>query len=341
MVALALVLVAAACGSSGSTGAAGSAQSAPADQAVATTEPAPAEGCLPPGEPARATVGPYAVGTRTETYVDSSRGTQAAPGRKLAAKPDRTLPVEITYPAQGAPGGPAHPGATPAEGDFPLVIMAHGVTSDGATASALTEPWVAAGYVVASPTFPLSSGKGADINDLASQPGDLAFVARSLAAQVADPSDPLHGHVVTSCLALAGHSMGAATVLEGGFESTLLVPGVTAVVSFSGILAPVPGGSFDDAPPTPLLLVHGDKDLTVNISGSRHALEVLAGPTWFVTFHGAGHSDIFLPPYGRTLDAVVVGFLDAQLKGQASGTAAIDAAVQSSGGHASLQTART
>jgi alpha-beta hydrolase superfamily lysophospholipase len=325
IVALAVGMVTAACGSRGFSHAAGSPTTG-----SATTRPISQQaGCA---HATSASAGPYGLGTRTYTLVDRSRPTNADPPRHLAARPDRTIPVTVLYPSDVAsPGGPPQPGAAPAAGAFPLVLLSHGVLSNGPTIAGLVQAWARAGYVIAAPTYPLSSGAGANIDDLPRQPGDVAFVVRSLQTRIAEPTDPLHGHVQSRCLALAGHSLGAATTLEAGYESGLEVPGVRAVVEMSGVLAPIPPGSFTGAPRTPLLLLHGDADPVVPISGSQNAFRQLPGPAWFVTFHGAGHNSIFLPPYGPVLDESAIAFLDAELKGRSGGLDQLGQRVAASG----------
>jgi len=324
VVVLAVSLLAAACGSSGSSRAAGSPTTGSPTAAIGQQL-----GCT---YPTSAPAGPYGLGSRTLTLVDRSRPTDADPGRHLVARPDRTLAVTVLYPSAAASStGAPQPGAVPAAGSFPLVLVSHGVLSDGPTIARLVQNWARAGYVIAAPTYPLSSGPGANIDDLPRQPGDVAFVVRSLQAITDQPSDPLHGHVQSRCLALAGHSMGAATTLEAGYESGFEVPGVRAVIEMSGILAPIPPGSFSGAPRTPLLALHGDADTTVPISGSQNAFRLLPGPAWFVTFHGASHNSIFLPPYGPVLDASAIAFLDAQLKDQPGGLDRLGPRVAASG----------
>lgn len=307
VLALALLTVATSCG-----------RPSPTESAhPATTVAIPAaRGCLPAGESSASTAGPYAVGRAEVTFVDATRPTEAKPDRHLESRPDRALPTVILYPAStGDPTGPATAGAPPADGAFPLIIASHGVTSTGAAMAALVEPWVRAGYIVAAPSFPLGSGPGANISDLPNQPGDVNFVVASMRKLADDPAQALGGHLAPDCLALAGHSLGAATTLEATFESTYRVTSVQAAIAMSGVLAPIPGGSFADPPAVPLLLVHGAKDPVVSISGSQTAFARLPGPNYFVTFPDADHNSIFAPPNKALLDQAAIAFLDAELKG--------------------------
>ncbi|WP_106410615.1 MULTISPECIES: alpha/beta hydrolase family protein [Pseudofrankia] len=295
-----------------------SASSPPSARPAATASAAP-HGCLPADDPAAATQRGYGIGRTQVTFVDHSRPTDAAPDRGLAGKPERTIPVVVSYPivpaAGAAPDAPAVPGAGPAPGRFPLVVLSHGVLADGTVAAdVIAAPLVRQGYVVATPTFPLSSGPGATILDLPNQPADVSFVITSLGTWSTTAGTPLAEHLQASCLAIAGHSLGAATTLAAAYLSCCRDPRVRAVVSLAGTLAPF-RGTFADNPPIPLLIVHGDKDAVVPLAKSAEIFNTLRGPRSFVTLHGAGHSTMFYDRAGQTLDQSVTAFLDAYLKG--------------------------
>jgi predicted dienelactone hydrolase len=289
--------------------------------AAAVPRPPVPSGCLPSAEPAGATEGPYLVGERTATFVDSSRPTAADPARGLPAHPDRTLVTTILYPAAGtaskvaARAKPPVVGATPATGSFPLVEFSHGVTATGPEYIPVVQAWVRAGYIVAAPTFPLTSGPGAGIADVVNQPADVSFVITSMTALGANPGDPLFGHIAPDCTAIAGHSLGAITTLATVYDSCCVEPRARAAISLSGWALPIDGGNYTNAPPVPLLLVHGDQDTTIPIAESQQAFAELHGFRWFVTMHGAGHVSIFTPPWGHVLLDAVVAFLNYQLKG--------------------------
>ncbi len=193
----------------------------PVDPAATGLAPA-THGCLPASESSASTAGPYAVGRAEVTFVDASRPTAAKPNRHLESRTDRTMPTVILYPVSTAdPNGLPAAGAPAADGVFPRIIASHGVTSTGAAIAALVEPWVRAGYIVAAPSFPLGSGPGADISDLPNQLGDVNFVVASMRKLADAPTQLLVGHLAPGCLALAGHSLGAATTLEATFRVDL------------------------------------------------------------------------------------------------------------------------
>ncbi len=290
-------------------------------RAAAVPRPPVPAGCLPGTEPAGSTEGPYVVGERTVTFVDTTRPTAADPSRGLPAHPDRTLPTTILYPAAGtaskvaARAKPPALGAAPAAGSFPLVEFSHGWTATGPEYVPVLQAWARAGYIVAAPTFPLTSGAGAGLADVVNQPGDVSFVITSMTDLAANPADPLFGHVAPDCTAIAGHSLGAITTLATVYDSCCLEPRARAAIALSGWALPIGGGNYTNAPPVPLLLVHGDQDTTIPIAASQQAFAELHGFRWFVTMKGAGHVSIFAPPWSQMLLDGVVAFLNYHLKG--------------------------
>jgi len=82
------------------------------------------------------------VETRTEMFVDESRPTAAAGDQP--ARPVRPLRTVTYFPV--------------GQGRFPLIVFAHGNTVGHPDHyRVLLRSWVAAGYAVAAPIFPLSS----------------------------------------------------------------------------------------------------------------------------------------------------------------------------------------
>ena len=283
-------------------------------QAGSAAATADAAGC-PSAPPTAPPGGSWGVGRVDLTLVDTSRPTNADASRNLAAKPQRTLPVVLTYPIAPSASKVMVTDGKPV-GRFPLVIFSHGVTSDGPTMAAVTADLVRAGYVVASPTFPMSSGPGADINDLANQPADVHFLAEKLdgaVRQLFPTDDPIRA----DCIAIAGHSLGSVTTLLAGYGACCDWTGPTAptaVIEVSGLLVPIQPGTFDNAPKTPLLLIHGDADQTVNYSGSVGVFDKLMGPRWFLTLLHGSHSGPFLTPWRDVVMQSMIAFLNAQLE---------------------------
>jgi alpha-beta hydrolase superfamily lysophospholipase len=256
----------------------------------------------------------FAVGQRHETFVDHTRPTSAFGGRP--AKPDRTLVVNILYPAAGAPSTAATitPDAAPASGRFPLVVFSPGYTANGDTYNFLLQRWVQAGYVVAAITFPLSSFPGGDAADYVNQPGDVSFVLTQVLKLDGERSTPFYQLINAREVAAAGHSLGAITTLGVAYNSCCIDPRLDAAVPMSGIEAPFPNGSFTNPPPTPMLLIHGGADTTVPVFGSENAYSNALPPKVFVLIPAAGHVQVLFGPGGDDTTTAVLDFLDGVLR---------------------------
>ncbi len=177
--------------------------------------------------PAVATSSPsYSVGIVRCTFIDRTRSTvnySTSPPSVLANR--RVLVTEIRYPtAAPASGAVESPGAVPAQvlGGFPTIVFAHGYDVTPDTYAALLDFWAKSGFVVVAPFFPeenrnaVSAQNNADTEyDLWNEPADLAFVTRQIleASTAATARCPLvHGLILASALALAGHSDGGTVV---------------------------------------------------------------------------------------------------------------------------------
>jgi predicted dienelactone hydrolase len=304
-----------------------------------------------------------------------------AAGATPAVYADSLVSEPPAPPAQFRIPGLAVRDAPPAAGRFPLVIVSHGYGNVPVVMSWLTENLASKGYVVAAirhedqylnpAAFPAA---------VLRRPLDIAFVAREL--QRAQGGDG--GNIDPARIALIGYSMGGYGVLAAGGatldpagglvsgmpgglllpfarggeqRAALQVPNVRAIVA----LAPA-GGAFgafgvqgmaDIA--APLLLIAGDRDLTVDYqSGARAYFDQAVNTRrYLLTFHGAGHAIGFgpAPPEMRTdlwnqdwfedsvwrkdrLMAItqhfVTAFLDRYVKDDASRAAYIDGLVEKS-----------
>ncbi len=338
---LAATLVLAGCAGGADDEASGAATSSSAPTSSTSTAPTTTVadlGCPPPVDGRPADAGPFAVGRRLANYVDPSRRTEPSLASGRPATAGRVLPVAILYPAVGDPAAGVTDGPDPAEGSFPLVVYSHGVASSGMERHDALAQWVRAGYVVIAPTFPLSSSGSFDVTDLPNQPADVAFVTQTFRSAVQAPSDPLSGHVLTDCVALAGHSLGGATTLATAFDPCCDVLDPTAVVDIAGVAVSLtPETSFADSDPIPTLIVHGVKDAVVPYAQSTTAFGLLPGDLWFVSITEGQHSSMFEPPELDVLTSSVVAFLDAELKGAPAALDALPATIDATG-LATLQT---
>jgi dienelactone hydrolase len=271
---------------------------------------------LAPVAPATA-AGPYAVGKRSYTFVDTTRPTSA--NSTYPGAPSRTLPTLLLYPAQGDPKGPvaddAPALATPKDERFPLVVFSHGFTASGPAYQPVLEQLVRRGYVVAAPTFPLSNGAapgGPRLIDYVNQPADVSFVLTSV-LRVARETPDLRRSVSNKRIGTAGHSLGAITTLGVATNSCCVDHRLRAAVAWSGVRLPFPGGSAFAGPTPPLMLVHGDQDRTVPLSGSVNAYAQAPAPKALVRLLGGGHVP-FGPPWGSVVTAATADWFDRWLK---------------------------
>ncbi len=126
---------------------------------------------------------PFAVGTRSHSYIDSARM-------------NRPVSVLLRYPA-AAPGGVDAPALTTCNDPFPVFSFGHGFTISNASYEYWTTPLAAQGFIVVLPGT--ESGLSPSHDRFAT---DLEFAARAVQADVffagSAGSDRMYG----------GHSMG-------------------------------------------------------------------------------------------------------------------------------------
>lgn len=271
------VLVGSACG--GSSGADGPSTSAPAPAGTAGAEGLDVE-------------------TVTETFVDASRPTDA--GVETPARSDRTIVTGITHPTTGGP--------------YPLLVLSHGASGHPDEYAETIPRWAADGFVVATPTFPLTNGDVpgalANVGDVVNQPGDVSFVIDEVLEANEDPSSPLHGLVDADAIGVVGHSLGGATTWAVAFDTATRDERIDSVVIFASFTMPMPEGELDLDSGLPLLVLHGDAD-DVPIDSDLAAYELAAPPKWFVTLLGAEHRLAFTDeesPYDELVTRTVLAF---------------------------------
>ncbi len=267
------------------------------------------------------------MGETTRVFVDPHR-TTAANGN-APARPNRTLPTTILYPAQGAPGGAVVTDAPPdrAHGPYPLIVFAHGFGSDGREYRGLLARWAAAGFVVAAPTFPLTNAAtpgGPDASGYTNQPGDMSFVI-SAVVQASGTRGMLAGLVDPKKVGAAGHSLGGITTLGLAANTCCHDARVKAAIVFSGDTETYAHGRFDYALAPPILFVHGDADALVPYESSVDAFNQARGPKGLVTVIGGGHGAT-VDPSTAAFESIVratTDFFDAYVAGRAGAASRI------------------
>ncbi len=231
------------------------------------------------------------------------------PSRRIGTARRSFLTI-IRYPV-------AAPGQNP--GPFPLIVFGHGFAVSPAPYARLLDPWARAGYVVASPVFPLENANhpgGPDENDLPNQPGDMSLVITDLSHRRVSGSGPLAGLIDPRSVAVTGQSDGGDTALAAAYDPAVRDKRVGAAMILSGAEDPFapPFAMPPNGPP--LLAVQGTAD-TINPPGDTYAFyRHAARPKVLLKLLGAGH----LPPYteaGPQLKAVertTIAFLDWRFK---------------------------
>ncbi len=256
--------------------------------------------------------------TEERVFVDSSRPTRE--NGSFPGAPDRTLRTLIWVPS-GPCGGPE---SCP---PFPLFLMAHGFGGLPEKFEAFASTIAEAGYVVASPAFPLTNadapgGHLTGFTDHVNQPEDLAFVAGELVLASSSMTDSLFGLIDPNTTAVLGHSLGGVSVLAlAHSDCCQLLPLQAAVLvdTFAGL---TPGNLIQTGPTT--LVLHGTEDPTVPFASAFDLLATLPTPRYLVGIDGAGHSEQLEsqvePPIPARAAAqlATTAFLNAELRGEDS-----------------------
>jgi poly(3-hydroxybutyrate) depolymerase len=232
---------------------------------AATKKKRPASTLVPVGGSAK-----YQLASRTESFVDTTRGTA-----KTSASPavkSRTLPTLILTPQVKGK-------------KLPLLVFSHGLGGEPSLYLPLLTAMAEAGYVVAAPTFPLSSARapgGPGIVDQPNQAADVSFViTQMLKDKAVNPERVL----------VAGHSLGGITtvdlignpkLIDKRIDGAVVVAGTTNVFNFVKY--------FEGTPSIPVLFIHGDTDETVPYNLGATTFRSAKAPKWLLTVVGGNHS---------------------------------------------------
>ncbi len=269
--------------------------------------------------PKVAQLGKFAVGLRTETFVDSTRPTENV-------APTRMLKTAIYYPAQGTPTDTPIANAPPdtKNAPYPLILFSHGLGARGVAYENVLKAWASAGYVVAAPDYPLSNSDapggaqfGRAIADTKNQPADATFVINQV-IKLDKQKQGLGGIVDAKRIGVSGHSLGGITTYGLAYSSCCSDKRIKAAVPMSGITGIVEGPeNYFQGTATPLLAVHGNADGTVPYGADMNGFARAKTPKYFLTFLGAGHVTPFLGgdnPSAVALKQSTIDFFNRYLK---------------------------
>jgi predicted dienelactone hydrolase len=280
----------------------------------------------------------YKVATTALTLAEPAPPAIAT-ARTRSGKPVRLLPTVIRYPEAeiSAPVSRSFEVPPTRDRSFPLIVFSQGFDLSPEAYSGLLTAWAAAGYVVADPTYPLTSPgtrSGVDEADIINHPADLRFVISALIAANLDPPTPLHGLINARRVAVVGHSDGGDVSLAVAASSCCQDANVTAAVILSGAELSAFGGSYYTGNRVPLLVVQGSAD-TVNVPGcSAQLYDQAPEPKYYLDLPGAAHQPPYVDPGQTRADVAqaVIAFLDAYLKGRAPSLEALSHADRLPGG---------
>lgn len=261
----------------------------------------------------------YAVGEVQETYIDTSRPTQASPPNP--ARPSRTLVTTILYPAAGsASSGTPQAGATPdrSGAPYPLIMFSHGLGGSPEIYQPLLQQLAAAGFVVAAPLFPLTNANtpgGTVAGDVINQPADISFVLTQV-LQASNGKGLLTGLVGPTRVSVAGHSNGAITTLGLAANTCCRETRARAAVIMAGTTEAFPGGQYDFAKAPPLLIVHGTDDALIPYEQGVAVFNSAQGPKGLLTVTNGDHGAAAAldGPSAAVVVRTVLDFLNATLR---------------------------
>ncbi len=258
--------------------------------------------------------------TVERTYVDATRPTVAF-GRTVAGT--RTLPTTVYLPSDD--------GRTARKGPLPWIVFLHGFADAPPTYEPLLLRWVAAGYAVAAPTFPLTSSRsGPNLYeaDMVNEPADVSFLITSLLTTSGQPDGPLSHRLDAGRIGVAGHSDGANVAYVVGFSTRFGDRRVSAVADLAGEL-PTGMGPFDKtATAAPLLMVHADHDEFIPESESRILFDDRCCRAWWIELAGTSHLPPFagVEPWADVVSQATVAFWNVYVGRYAVAPGTIDAA---------------
>ncbi len=245
-------------------------------------------------------LGPWAVGRATFEVVDPDRD-------------DRTLPVDVWYPA-------IDDGATPAsiydllvavivsdvaldapevaEGEFPLLVFSHGSGGVRFQAIFLQEHLASHGFIVVAPDHVGNTALDAlspnpPPFEAKDRPLDVSLVIDEMLARDASPGDAFEEHVDEARIGVLGHSFGGFTALAiaSGFDDVPADERVSAIMPIAPAVGGLPAELLAEVDVPTFVLGGTADDVTPVDPNSVRAFEETSGkPRWRVDVVDGGHN---------------------------------------------------
>jgi predicted dienelactone hydrolase len=190
-----------------------------------------------------------------------------------------------------------------------LVIFCHGFNITPRAYMHLLEHWVAAGFVVAAPYFPLTrsdSGTLLDEGDIVNQPKDVSVVLTQALRTLGAAIDRRH-------VVVAGHSDGGSTSFGAGFANAVRDARLAAVMVFSGDRRRSMGNFSAPKRSLPFMLVQSDRDEYNSLDEASRVWAIPPAPKTYLHLYGAKHLPPFSSPcaYRDIVEATTTDFLRA------------------------------
>lgn len=297
---LAIFLVlTAACSNSGSDTKAAAKEKASTSSSSTTVPEVPTSGINtpPPTQPPPAPqTRPYEIAKQTVSLVDTSRPT-SAPNVGINEQ-TRTLATDLYIPEGSGPR--------------PLIVFSHGFNGSPKNFSLLLESWAHAGYIVAAPSFPLTSGVRGPLtgvlDDYPNQPGDVRFVIDEI-LRLGGKSGVLRGKVDKNRIGVAGQSLGGLTTLGVTFNTCCRDPRIKAAIAMAAPRLAFPGGEYDMSG-VPLLAIHGTSDRLVPYLLGKDTYDAAATPKYLLTLEKAHHLEAYTDTSSSWDDLVTASTTD-------------------------------
>jgi len=209
---------------------------------------------------------PYQVGRITKTFID-------------AARSNRSVPVEIYYPADAAGDNKSFAAAYP--GKAPVISFGHGFVMTHEAYANIRDAVVANGYIIA---FPTTEGSFSPSHSEFGK--DLAFVLREVTALGSETTSVLYGKTDTNNCVM-GHSMGGgAAFLARSYD-----PSIKAMVTFAAAETTPSAIGAASSVSAPSLVFAGENDcVTAPSTNQRPMYDALtAACKHYISIKGGSH----------------------------------------------------